>query len=152
MTPSTPSRPHCKITTLASKTTMLNESTDLANCSHSKSSHSAIRQQQILTDEEKIERKRQQLCETSRRARERKNKAVKHHQLCYHHHLHQRVPILRLEENNKKLQHRRGKDRGRKKKVMAIFFHITEFYINNTIKLYIIKHHTIVMLNNFNHN
>eukprot|EP00957_Ditylum_brightwellii_P070654 5369368-Ditylum_brightwellii.AAC.1 len=34
---------------------------------------------------------------------------------------------------------------------MAIFFHITEFYINNTIKLYIIKHHTIVMLNNSNH-
>ena len=80
---------------------MSNESTDLANCSHSESSRLSIRKQQILTEEEKKERRRQQKLESKPRAREekRKNKVVKHHQLRCHHLLHQRVPIFKPKEN-----------------------------------------------------
>ena len=53
----------------------------------------------------------------------RKNKVVKHHQLRCHLLHHQRVPLVRQQEKNKLQQHKKGKDRGRENKVMAIFFH-----------------------------
>eukprot|EP00957_Ditylum_brightwellii_P036432 2758352-Ditylum_brightwellii.AAC.1 len=53
VTPSTPSVPLCESTSPASKTTISSELADLANCSHSESSCLAIRQQQMLMEEDK---------------------------------------------------------------------------------------------------
>eukprot|EP00957_Ditylum_brightwellii_P021403 1614188-Ditylum_brightwellii.AAC.1 len=94
VTPSTLSVTLCKSTSSASKTTM---SSELAAT---------------------LKRKRQQKEEDNNSLKvnvepeKERNKVVNHHQICCHLLLHQGVMIVRLEENNKELQHKGDMDRG----------------------------------------
>ena len=90
---------------------MSNESTYLANCSHSKSSHLAIKQQQVLIEEDKKKEEDNKLLKSDVEGMKERNKVVNDRQL-YHCHLHQQVMIIRLEENNKELQHKGDMNRG----------------------------------------
>eukprot|EP00957_Ditylum_brightwellii_P180628 13759335-Ditylum_brightwellii.AAC.1 len=75
VSPSTPSVPIYKSTSSASKTTMVNGSTDLDNLSQPTRSVLYRGQEQILTEEKKIERRRKQQLEKDRRRQEKKKQS-----------------------------------------------------------------------------